>query len=590
VERLPFASPDGLVGGLWIPDDGRVDPTNLTMAYARAAARRGVSVVEDMPVRRILVEGGRVKGVETVEGRIACEAVVLAAGLWSSALARTCGVRLPLVALHHFYLLTKPIPGIDRDLPLFLSYDEKLYGREDVGGLLVGVFDDRAIPVEPEELPGEFVFSLLPGNWDQIAPNLPVLTRRFPLLERVEIRSLVNGPESFTPDGNMLLGEVPGVRGLFVCTGMNSNGIALAAGAGRLAAEWLVRGQPSLDATKLDIRRFMPFESGRTYRHRRMGEQFEVLCRAPAPDRDYRRTRGIRRMPLHEAHRTAGAVFVARAGWETPAWFGPGAWAACVRAELAAAATGLAVHDRSADAKLLIEAVDAGGSARLQPLPTPGGGIAALPWALPLAPDRLLLTAEPEDETRLAAACREHWTGSASVGPGWAAFDLFGPLAEPALARLAGGAALPGPGEIRAVELGFAPCHLARLPALGAWRVLCTADFAAGLHESLLAEGAEPIGTLAAESLRVRAGLPRFGREASLTLAPEQVRPFTLMAPGWAGDLAGEPVLAAGRIVGHVTSSAHVDMDGRVALLACLVMEVEDHAVVVDGSLTPIVA
>lgn len=598
VRLLPFASPEGLIGGLWIPDDGRVDPTNLAMAYARAAARRGVRVIEGVPVTRILAENGRVRAVGTPEGRIACEAVVLAAGLWSGALAGTCGVRLPLVGLHHFYLLTKPIPGIDRDLPLFLSYDEKLYGREDVGGLLVGVFDARAIPVEPEDLPGAFVFSLLPENWEQIAPNLPILMRRFPILERAEIRSLVNGPESFTPDGNMLLGEVPGVRGLFVCTGMNSNGIALAAGAGRLVAEWLVRGRPSLDATRLDLRRFLPFESGRAYRHARMAEQFEVLCRAPAPDRDHARTRGIRRSPLHAAHRAAGAVFVARAGHETPAWFGAGPWAEAVRGELAAAEGGLVMHDRSGDTKLLLHGPEAAlaaspsgepARARLLPIPGQDGGIAALPWALPLA-QGWLLTAEPEDAVRLEAACRERLTGQAAtaldVGAGWAVLDLFGPLAPDALARL--GAGLPGEGEALAVEVGFVPCRLARLPGLGAWRLLCGSDFAAGLYDSLLAEGARPIGMLAAESLRVRAGVPRCGREASLVLDPGQVRPFALHAPGWAGDLAGEPVIAAGRVVGHVTSSAHVDEAGSVALLAVLAEGAGAPAVIVDGRPAPL--
>lgn len=188
-------------------------------------------------------------------------AVVLAGGLWSTALARTCGVRLPLMALHHFDLLTEATPLVPRDLPLFLSYDEQTYGREDVGGLLLGAFDANAIPIEPEDLPGDVTFALLDENWEQIASNLETLQRRFPLRATTGIRALVNGPESFTPDGNPLLGALDEPQGLHLACGMNSNGIALAAGVGRLTAERVLGLPPSWDAIRLDPRRFQPFQA-----------------------------------------------------------------------------------------------------------------------------------------------------------------------------------------------------------------------------------------------------------------------------------------------------------------------------------------
>ncbi|MEZ5861052.1 MAG: FAD-binding oxidoreductase [Geminicoccaceae bacterium] len=276
-EKLPILSIDGLEGGLWTPNDGRVDPTNLATAYARGATKRGVRLVEGAPVTRILVADGRVTGVETAQGPIRCEAVVLAGGLWSTSIARSCGVALPLVGVQHFYLLTKAIEGLSRDLPLFLSYDELLYGREDVGGLLLGVFDKNAIPVEAEDLPGDFSFALLDEDWEQIAPNLEILQRRFPLLATTGIRAHVNGPESFTPDGNMLLGELDEPSGLHLACGMNSNGIALAAGVGLLTAERVLGRPPSLDATRLDPGRFAGFPGGRRC-HARMSEIPTAVC------------------------------------------------------------------------------------------------------------------------------------------------------------------------------------------------------------------------------------------------------------------------------------------------------------------------
>lgn len=638
VERLPVASAEGLMGGLWIPNDGRVDPTNLAMAYARGARNAGARVVEDMPVARVLAADGRVRGVETNQGTVACDTVVLAAGLWSTSLARTCGVRLPMVALHHFYLLTKPMAEIAHDLPLFLSYDELIWGREDVGGLLVGVFDHNAIPLEASDLPGAFVFSLLPENWAQIAPNMEIVMRRFPLLERAEIRSLVNGPESFTPDGEMLLGAVPGVRGLHLCTGMNSNGIALAAGAGRATAERLVRGRSELDVSKLDVRRFMPFQGGDRYRHRRMGELFEIVPDAGNPAQDFKRTRMIRRSPVHAVLAAHGAVFKSGAGMERAAWYGAGPWPDAVARELVAARGGVAFADVSGHAKLWLEGPDAAhvlqratgvrgvatsGAATLAPLLNAFGGVEALPTVLALGADRFLLMAEPEDHVRLETTLRAAMTPRdhavlVDVSAGWAAFDLHGPDAARLLADLAGAPVDPASGSLLGADLGFAPATVARLDAAGVLRLLPPADHGAALAEDLLTRAA-PIGTLAAETLRVERRCPRFGYEATpglhvaasglpgtldlarvfvgrdAVLAAEANPPARRVA-AWTvaqaapGSLAEEPVMAGGRTAGHVTSSGYVPLDGRLALFALADPAAGPPSVLVGGAWTPLAA
>jgi 4-methylaminobutanoate oxidase (formaldehyde-forming) len=607
VAKVPVLGPDGLLGGLWIPNDGRVEPTNLAMAYARGASRRGARVIEDTRVRRIVVANGRVRGVETDRGPIACEAAVLAAGLWSTSLARGCGVRLPLIGLHHFYLLTRPIAGVGPDLPLYLSYDEAIWGREEVGGLIIGVFDANAIPIEPEELPESFSFSLLPETWEQIEPNMAIVRRRFPVLDRAGIRALVNGPESFTPDGAMLLGEAPGVRGLHLATGMNSNGIALAAGAGRATAERLVHGRTSLDVTALDVRRFLPFQGGDRYRRRRMGELFEVDLLPSAPGRDFARTRGIRRSPAHALWAARGAVFSARAGFEEPQWFGPGDWAPAVADELEAALGAAAASDRSGMAKLLLRGPDSravlarasggtwsGAPVAAATLSDPRGRALAWPLVVALADDELLLLAETGEDVRLAEAVREaiapeERAVAVDVGAGWGAFGLYGPGACGRLADLAGRPVDPAPGRWEAVDLGFAPALVLAGPAPESRLILVAADFAADLAGQVV-DFARPVGDLAVDSARVFLGLRRFPDDRIPVLLGRPM-PRLLRASVRAerpGSLAEEPVLAAGRMVGHVTSSMAVPRAGRLALLALVEPGAEGLQVLIDGRPRPL--
>ena len=261
VDKLPIASEKGLQGGVWIPSDGRINPTDLAVALSKGARMRGARIVEEAPVRSMTIKAGRIHSVITAKGEIQCEAVVIAAGLWSPLLGEMIGVRIPLHAVQHLYILTKPLDIVTRDMPLFLTYDERIYGREDVGGLLMGFFDSNALPISSAELPKDFSFGLLDSNWTQIEPNMAIALERFPVLHKAEVRLLLNGPESFTPDMQMLLGEAPEVGGCFLATGMNSSGIALSAAAGKLTAEWILKGQPSLDASRLDIRRFSPSQS-----------------------------------------------------------------------------------------------------------------------------------------------------------------------------------------------------------------------------------------------------------------------------------------------------------------------------------------
>ena len=637
-ERLPIVSDKGLVGGVWIPSDGRINPTDLAMAFARGARMRGVRVVEDAPVLGMTARNGRIDSVATAAGTVTCEAVVIAAGLWSPQLGAMIGVRVPLHAVQHCYLLTKPIDMVARDMPLFLSYDERLYGREDVGGLLVGFFDAKAIPVAPADLPRDFSFGLLDGNWDQIEPNMAIALERFPVLQRAGIRTLINGPESFTPDMQMLLGEAPEVRGCYLATGMNSSGIALSASAGRLTTEWILDGRPSLDATPLDIRRFGPCQASTVYARDRASESVSHMCRLPAPDLDFEGTRMIRRSPLHDALAAHGARFVSVLGWEFPVWFAAGDTDP-VAAELAAATDGVALFDRSSDCKLRLDGPNveallrklsgavsdvAVGSVLSAPMLNPWGGVEALPVLVRLGVERWLLLAEAEQATRLTTWVDWHrparGVSVVDVTAGWAAMALAGPKAATLLATL--GAPPSNADRLQTIEIGYAPGQLFVWPELASFYLLIPAEFASGAHERLVEAGAayglRHAGSLAAEARAVGLGVRRFGGDVNPQISavaagidgaldldgnrafigraavererrhppPRRIRAFTLAVA--ASELSRAPVLRQGRAAGYVTSAAACAVRGKTALLAMVDDDDGNYDVIAGGRTLPL--
>ncbi len=649
VEKLPIASEKGILGGAWIPSDGRINPTDLAVALARGAKQRGARIQEDTAVTGMTVRNGRIAAVATAAGEIRCEAVVIAAGLWSPALGRMIGVKVPLHAVQHLYILTKPIDIVARDMPLFISYDERLYGREDVGGLLVGFFDRNALPISPAELPRDFSFGLLDANWNQVEANMAVALERFPVLEKAEIRTLLNGPESFTPDMQMLLGEAPEVRGCFLAAGMNSSGIALSAAAGRLTAEWILEGRPGLDATRLDIRRFAAFQSATAYARDRASEVVTHMCRRPAPDLDFDGARMVRRSPVHGALAAAGARFVTVVGWERPVWFDAGASPSvdgfdCVAREVWAAGSGVALFDRSSDAKLRLEGPRAAALLRRLcgavgelsvghvvqgPFLNPRGGVEALAAVARLGPESFLLLASPEQITRLSSWIDWHRPPSGAsvvdVTSGFASFSLRGPGSTALLRRLGG--AEPAEGRVLSCDLGYAPAQLLSGLEPRSVQILVPAEFAAGLHERLVDAGRDlglcQAGSLAADALAVADARPRFGSEATPQLGAvaagldsgldvegnrgfigrgavlrqrrkppaSAIRAFSL-DHAEPGVFASAPVLWKGRLAGHVTSGAFLPALGRTVALALVRRFGEDapyRAVILgrDYPLTP---
>ncbi len=556
--RLPIIEPAGLLGGVWIPGDGRVNPTDLVMAYARAARARGVRIREQLAVSHIIVRDGAVRGVATAEGDIACDAVLLAAGLWSGELARASGLALPMYALEHQYLITKPIDGLDRQMPLFLSYDDQLYGREEVGGLMVGSLDDHAVAVSPAELPQNFAHALLNERWEQFEPYMDTAMRRFPVLRTAGIKMLLNGPESFTPDGQMLLGPVPGADGLYCACGFNSNGIALSPAAGKYIAEWMVEGAPRADVSPLDVRRFAASLAADSFMRARATEIPGYSCRLHGAGDDYETARNIRKSPLHAELTAAGAHFKSVNGWERPLWFTADAkrttWLDAVAAEIAAAGSGALVVDRSSDTKIALcgPRLDEWLASRVM-FPTPARSSEArtvfflgrageteamgrvLPWD-----GGWLLTVGPEQETRLKA-----WLRAARCAH---AVDLTDKLAL---------LEIHGPGSAN-----LSPPHsLTRDPAHESCLLISPRDVVSSLWSVLRGEGSlasvRAGGHFAEEALRIAHGIPRFGRETSATRR-QAAALAAYSSPSLPGFGAREAIVCGDEVVGELTSRAAV--------------------------------
>ncbi len=318
----PLLSDRDLVGAVYMPTDGRVDSSGVTFALARGARQRGVRTYPNTPVRGITVRRGRVEAVVTDRGVIRTPVVVNAAGMWADQIGRMVGVRVPIVPMQHQYLLTEPIDGAHRDLPVVRDPDLRLYLREEVRGLLVGGFEADPAPWAVDGVPEEFVHRLLPVNWPIFEPIVRNAAWRVPAFEHAQIAKVINGPEAFTPDGEFILGEAPGVRGFFVAAGFCAYGIAAGGGVGRVLAEWIVEGQPSLDVWRMDIRRFGPQFAHAAHTVARSVEAYARRYGAVAlPFDEWDTGRNFRHSPIHPRLVALGAALGEKGGWERPNWF-----------------------------------------------------------------------------------------------------------------------------------------------------------------------------------------------------------------------------------------------------------------------------
>ncbi len=561
----PLMRTDDLKGAVWLPGDGKVNPTDLTQALARGARDGGVRILERTRVVGIDVENGAVTGIRTDQGTITCGILAICAGQWSRDIGEMCGVAIPLHSAEHMYIVTGAIPGVTPDLPVLRDPDGYIYFKEEVGGLVMGGFEPRAKPWGMNGIPYPFEFQLLPDDWDQFEILMQNALVRVPALETAPIKTFLNGPESFTPDNNFILGEAPEVRGVFVAAGFNSMGIASGGGAGRALAEWIVGGEPSLDLWPVDIRRFARFHSNKAWLTDRVKEVLGLHYAMPWPNRELESARPFRRTPLYDRLAASGAVFGSKMGWERANFFAAPAeprtidysfgrqnWFKRVGEEHRAAREAVALFDMTSFAKFMVQGP--GAEATLQylcandvaipigqtvytPLLNSRGGFESDVTVARLAPDKFLLVTGTAQATRDA-----HWimrngpsTSYATVTDVTSAFavlGLMGPHSRTLLSRVTktslDNTSLPF-GSFREISIGHATVFASRRSYVGelGWELYVPTEFAVLVYDSLVEAGADlglaPAGYYAIDSLRIEKGYRAWGRELTPDVTPWQV-------------------------------------------------------------------
>ena len=371
-EKWPLLRVDDTLGAAWLPHDGKLIPKELALALAKGAQQRGVTIFENVTVTNVLTKNGRATGVQVGEEFIKADFVVLAGGMWTRELGLRCGVTIPLYPVEHHYVVSNPIPGAFDELPVGRDPDLCIYFRGEGDAVMLGAFQAHSKAWQVNQVPEKFSFQLLEPDWEKFSEPLASGKHRIPALTNSGFAKFVNGPESFTPDNNFILGEAPELRNLFVAAGFNSVGIASAGGAGKYLAEWMIDGQPSIDLWSVDIRRFAPWANNRSFLRERVTEVLGLHYQMAWPNREMETSRGLRTTPIHDRLAAHGACFGVKNGWERPNWFardgakpevrysfGRQNWFPCHAAEHRAAREGVAVFDQSAFSKFRLKGADA---------------------------------------------------------------------------------------------------------------------------------------------------------------------------------------------------------------------------------------
>ncbi len=373
-DLFPLVRSADVLAGFYVPGDGRANPADVTMSLAAGARRLGVRIVEGVAVTDFLGNGGAVSGVRTAYGDVEAEYVVNCAGMWARQLGERAGVTIPLQAAEHYYLLTEQIPGVDSSWPVIEDPASYGYYREEVGGLLIGLFEPVCAPWQVDGIPDDVSFVELPPDWDRMAPYLEKAMQRVPVSLETGVRKFFCGPESFTPDLQPVVGEAPELRNYFVAAGLNSIGIITGGGIGRLVARWIVEGRPDMDVTGFNIDRLEPYQAAPEYRRARTVEALGMVYQCHYPTRSMQTARGMRLSPVHQRLVERSAYFRDVSGWEAADWYAPPGekprverlswgrenWFPWWQAEHEAARNGVILMDMSFMAKFRVEGPDAG--------------------------------------------------------------------------------------------------------------------------------------------------------------------------------------------------------------------------------------
>ncbi len=554
-EKYPLLRIDDLVGAVFLPRDGALNPIDVTRALAIGARQNGVRIVENTKVTGITVRNGRAVGVSTDRGAVRAEYVVNCGGMWGREIGAMAGVAVPLHAAEHFYVVTEPIPDLPKNLPVLREPGRCIYVKEDAGKLLVGCFEPVAKPWGMDGIPEDFAFGTLPDDIDHFQPHLESAMHRIPALEKAGLQTFFNGPESFTPDDRYLLGEVPELRNFFVAAGFNSIGIQSAGGAGKVLADWIIDGRAPMDLWDVDIRRMMAFQVNRRYLRDRTVEGLGLLYAMHWPFRQVESARGVRKSALHDRLAAAGACFGETAGWERANWFAPKGmkaeyeysygrqnWFDHSAAEHRACREAVALFDQSSFAKYLVQGKDAERVLNLvscNDVAVAPGRVVYTQWLNHQGGIEADLTVTRLDERRFlvvtSAASQRHdldWlernipddahVTATDVTSALATLGVMGPKSRDLLQSLTpddlSNAGFPF-GTSREIDLGYARVRATRITYVGelGFELYVPTEFVQGVYDAIVAAGPafglRHAGYHAMNSLRIEKAYRHWGHD-----------------------------------------------------------------------------
>ena len=557
---FPLARTDDLLAGFYVPQDGRVNPIDVTRALARGARMQGATIVEGCAVTGIRQRGGRVTGVGTSLGEIAAEYVVNCGGAWGREIGALAGVSVPLQAAEHYYLITEPIAQVSPSWPVLEDPASFGYYREEGGGLMVGLFEPECAPWRVEGMPDDFAFGEIPPDWERMGGYIETAMRRVPITAETGVRKLFCGPESFTPDLRPILGEAPELQHFFVAAGLNSIGILTGGGVGRAMAHWILTGRPDFDVTGMHIDRLHPYQATPSYRRTRTVESLGMVYRCHYPFHSMQTARGAKLSPLHTRLEARGAYFRDVSGWEGADWysadgrapdpgpesFGRPAWFDRWREEHEAARSGVILMDMSFMSKFLVQGGDAGrvldhisanavngaaGRVTYTQWLNEGGTIEADLTVTKLADDRFLVVASDTAHRHVEQWLRRHIPSEAHVSvtdvtSAYAQVNVQGPRSRELLQRLTSAdlsnAAFSFRGA-REIDIGMARVLCLRITYLGelGYELYIPAEQAVPTYDRLVEEGASVglrhAGLKALASLRMEKGYRDYGHDIDNT-------------------------------------------------------------------------
>ncbi len=558
-DLFPLARTDDLLAGFYVKEDGRTDPVDTTRALAAGARLAGATLLEGVEVETVLTRGGAVSGVRTAYGDIECEVVVNCAGMWARQLGAKSGVTIPLQAAEHYYLITEKIAGLDKSFPVLEDPGSYGYYREEVGGLMIGLFEPVCAPWRVDGIPDDFSFGELPPDWDRMGPYLEKAMSRVPVSASVGIKKFFCGPESFTPDLRPCVGESPEVKNYFVAAGLNSIGILTGGGLGRVLAHWILNGRADVDVTGMHVDRLEPYQTTPEYRRTRTVESLGMVYQCHYPARAMQTARGARRSPLHERLVARGAYFRDVSGWEGADWYAgvgqspdPGPltwgrprWFAQWAGEHRAAREGVIAMDMSFMSKFLVEGKDAGrllDTLSANSVDGAAGQITYTQWlddagkleadltVTKLADDRFWVVSSDNTRRHVATRMKRHFGDAhafvADVTSGWAQLNVQGPRSRQLLQAVTradlGNAAFPFRAA-REIEIGFARVLCIRITYLGelGYELYIPAEQAVHVYDRIVAAGEalglQHAGLKALASLRMEKGYRDYGHDIDNT-------------------------------------------------------------------------